>query len=177
MILKKALLLCASFIFTHTLYANEDRVKLVGDIFYALIPLGSYTSTFYMDDDEGRMEFYKSFAMTAGLTYGLKYTVDAPRPDGSDNHSFPSGHSSITFQSAVFLHKRYGLKYALLSYAGATFVGFSRVYANEHYSRDVIAGTVIGGLSAWFFTDKDENIKISFKTEERKRVVLLKYEW
>jgi len=177
MILKKALLLCASFIFTHTLYANEDRVKLVGDIFYALIPLGSYTSTFYMDDDKGRMEFYKSFAMTAGLTYGLKYTVDAPRPDGSDNHSFPSGHSSITFQSAVFLHKRYGLKYALLSYAGATFVGFSRVYANEHYSRDVIAGAVVGAVSAWIFTEKYKNLSLDLKVEKKEKFFTLTYSY
>ena len=177
MIMKKTLLLGCSLLFCTTLSANKDSVKLAGDILYGLIPLGSYASTFYMDDSEGRKEFYKSLGVATGVSYGLKYIIDAPRPDGSDNNSFPSGHTTLTFASAVFLHKRYGWKSALPAYIGASFVGFSRVYSNEHYSRDVIAGAVIGGLSAWFFTDEDENIKISFKTDEGKRVFFVGYKW
>ena len=177
MILKKALLFCTSFLFAHALYANEENVKHAGDILYVLIPIGSYASTYYMNDDEGRMEFYKSFATAAGVTYGLKYTIDAPRPDGSDKNSFPSGHTSLTFQSAVFLHKRYGLKYALLSYAGATFVGYSRVYSHEHYSRDVIAGALLGTLSAWLFTEKYKNFSLDLKINTKDKFFTLTYKY
>ena len=175
--MKKTLLFTSSLLLTTTIYANEHSVKLAGDIFYALIPIGTYASTFYMDDSEGRMDFYKSFATTAGVTYALKYTVDAPRPDGSDNHSFPSGHSAITFGSAVFLHKRYGWQYAVPAYLGATFVGFSRVYSNEHYTRDVIAGALIGAVSSWFFTDRYENINLQVVSNDSFNVLQVNYRW
>lgn len=40
-----------------------------------------------------------SFAIDAAFTYGLKYTVKSTRPDGTDNHSFPSGHTSFAFSA------------------------------------------------------------------------------
>ena len=38
-----------------------------------------------------------SFTVNAGVTYALKHTVHSTRPDGTDNRSFPSGHTSIAF--------------------------------------------------------------------------------
>ena len=104
-----------------------------------------------MDDSEGRMQFYKSFAANLVVTYGLKYTVDKKRPNGADN-SFPSGHTSATFQGASFIHRRYGLRYAIPAYVGASFVGYSRVESDNHYVEDVIAGAVIGMASSFYFT-------------------------
>jgi membrane-associated phospholipid phosphatase len=175
MIMKKTLLLGASLLFCTTLSANKDSVKLAGDILYALIPLGSYASTFYMDDSEGRMEFYKSLGLAAGVSYGLKYLIDAPRPDGSDNNSFPSGHTTLTFASAVFLHKRYGWKSALPAYIGASFVGFSRVYSNEHYTRDVLAGAAIGAVSSWFFTDRFVHLNVNAYLENNYKILQFNY--
>ena len=82
----------------------------------------------------------------------LKHTVRRERPDGSDTNSFPSGHTSASFQGASFIHFRYGLKYAIIPYLGAAFVGYSRVQADKHYVSDVLAGAAIGAGFAWFFT-------------------------
>jgi membrane-associated phospholipid phosphatase len=117
-----------------------------------MIPSIAYGTTRYFDDEEGQIQFYKSFGTNIGVTYGLKYGVKRERPNREDNYSFPSGHTSATFQSASFIHKRYGLKYALPAYIGATFVGWSRVYSEQHYTHDVVAGAVIGSGFSYYFT-------------------------
>jgi membrane-associated phospholipid phosphatase len=130
-----------------------------------------------MQDKEGRNQFYKSFGGAAAVTLTLKYSIKAQRPDESDDHSFPSGHTAMSFQSATFLHKRYGIKSALLAYTGATFVAFSRVYANKHYTRDVIAGALIGSVSSWFFTDRFKDVTVSMQYEKSYKEIKVSYRW
>jgi len=136
-----------------------DNIKKIGDALLVLISSTAYGTTLYLDDKEGQKEFYKSFTTNAGITYGLKYGVNRKRPNGED-YSFPSGHTSTTFQGATFVHKRYGLKYAIPLYLEATFVGYSRVHADKHYLSDVLAGAVIGGLSSFYFTTDYKGINI-----------------
>lgn len=157
--------------------ANDSLTKSMGDILYILIPTSTYAATYYTGDEEGRIEFYNSFAANVVVTYGLKLSVHASRPDESDNNSFPSGHTSATFQSAAFLHKRYGLKYALLPYLGASFVAYSRVYEKKHYVRDVIGGAIIGILSSWYFTSRYKSIEAEMVLNERYKGILVSYKW
>lgn len=126
-------------------------IEKSGDIVQVLIPSIAYGTTLYLDDKEGRDQFYLSFTVNMAVTYGLKYTLNKKRPNGGE-HSFPSGHTSSAFQGAAFIHDRYGLKYAIPAYLGATFVGYSRVKSNKHYTIDVIAGAAIGALSSFYFT-------------------------
>jgi membrane-associated phospholipid phosphatase len=130
-----------------------------GDILQIVIPSVAYGTTLYLGDKEGQNQFYKSFGTNLGVTYGLKYGVNKKRPNGG-KHSFPSGHTSAAFQGASFIHKRYGLKYAVPAYVGAAFVGYSRVDSNAHYTSDVIAGAVIGSLSSFYFTTKYNGFEI-----------------
>lgn len=120
------------------------------------IPAIAYGSTFYLDDTEGRQQFYQSFATNLLITHGLKHTIDKKRPNGGD-HAFPSGHTSAAFQGAGFIHKRYGLKYAVPAYVGATFVGYSRIEAKKHDVADVLAGATLGVLSSMYFTKTYQN--------------------
>ncbi len=144
------------------LYADRtETVAKIGDYIQIAIPLTAWGTTLYLGDTEGQIQFYESFATNIAVTHGLKYLVKEKRPDSSNMDSFPSGHTSASFQGAAFIHLRYGLKYAIPAYIAATYVGFSRVYANKHYTRDVIAGAVIGSASAVVFTDKYKNIAIS----------------
>jgi len=50
------------------------------------------------------------------------------------------------------MQMRYGWRYGGLAYAGAAFVGWSRVAADRHYMEDVVAGAGIGLASAAIFT-------------------------
>lgn len=48
-----------------------------------------------------------SYAFSAGTTWALKHSIHERRPDWTDNHSFPSGHTALAFTGAVILDKEY----------------------------------------------------------------------
>ncbi|NNM35057.1 MAG: phosphatase PAP2 family protein [Gemmatimonadetes bacterium] len=118
------------------------------------LPITSVSSTFLIQDYVGSRDFLYGFGLNAAVTEGLKRALQRERPDGSDEKSFPSGHTSISFQSASFIHFRYGLRYAVPAYAAAAFVGYSRVYADAHFVKDVVAGLALGVISSGIFTEK-----------------------
>jgi membrane-associated phospholipid phosphatase len=107
---------------------------------------------------QGEWEGLGQAALTLGstrlVTDGLKDVVGEKRPDGSDNRSFPSGHTSMSFAAAGTLHKRYGWEIGIPAHAVAAFVGTARVKANKHYVHDVLAGAAIGEAAAWLITRK-----------------------
>ena len=59
-----------------------------------------------------------SFILCSGTTYLLKHTVHRMRPDGTDNKSFPSGHTAVAFSGATVLHKEFGKTSPWISVAG-----------------------------------------------------------
>ena len=88
-----------------------------------------------------------TLALTAGVTYCLKYTVHSMRPDKSDHYSFPSGHTSVAFANATILHKDYGHVSTWIcvgGYAVAAFTAYDRIRRDRHHWMDVIAGSAIG---------------------------------
>lgn len=144
---------CAVLLFSVLLVSSSPAVaEDEGDIVRTLIPAIAYGATFYVDDRDGRMQFYKSFFTNLGTTYALKGLISKTRPNGEDDDSFPSGHTSVAFQGAAFIHRRYGLKYAAAAYLGASYVGWRRVATDNHFTVDVIAGAAIGIASSLIFT-------------------------
>jgi len=130
----------------------SDKAESTGSLLRTLIPVVAYGTTFYLHDADGRTQFYKGFVTNLAVTYALKKSISKTRPNGRDNDSFPSGHSSVAFQGAAFIHQRYGLKYAVPAYLGASYVAWSRVESNNHYTVDVVAGAAIGIASSFIFT-------------------------
>jgi membrane-associated phospholipid phosphatase len=128
-----------------------DAIASAGDILQYVIPGTAAGFTLVYRDWEGSVQFGESIALTAGLTFGLKYSVNERRPNGG-TQSFPSAHTSFSFSGAEFLRKRYGWEYGIPAYAAASFVAYSRVEAREHYPHDVIAGAAIGIVSTYIFT-------------------------
>lgn len=126
-------------------------IETAGDILQYAVPLAGAGLTLAHRDGEGAIQFGKSLALSVGVTYVLKYSIDAPRPDHG-GESMPSGHTSFAFTGAEYIRKRYGLEYGVPAYAAASFVAYSRVEAHRHYPRDVIAGAGIGILSSFIFT-------------------------
>ena len=105
----------------------------------------------YNSDWKGVLEGAESAVLIGGVTTGLKFAVNEKRPNGG-NHSFPSGHASFSFATSEFIRKRYGWEYGIPAYFAASFVGYSRIEANDHYTHDVVAGAFLGILSSYFFT-------------------------
>ena len=146
---------------TTTTYAASD-IERAGDILAVGIPAIAYGSTYYKDDKAGRKQFYQAFATNVATAYTLKSLVDKERPDGSDNDSFPSGHTALAFGGASFIHKRYGLEYSIPAYVGASFVGYSRIHADKHDTTDVLAGAALGTLTSLYVTPYEhEGLRIA----------------
>lgn len=73
----------------------------------------------------------------------VKLILDAPK-----DFSFPSGHTSASFASAVsifLINKKWGS----ISLALAFLIGFSRMYLYVHFPSDVIMGAVFGTAAAF----------------------------
>jgi membrane-associated phospholipid phosphatase len=66
------------------------------------------------------------------------------RPDGSDQLSFPSGHTSTAFAWATVANAHYGWKAGVPSYLAASAIGLSRITNDKHHLSDVVAGATIG---------------------------------
>ena len=97
------------------------------------------------------LELATSYIALGIIVNGIKYTVRSPRPDGSANNSFPSGHTATTFMGAELVRIEYGEEHpwiAVGAYTMATAVGVLRVYNERHWFTDVFAGAGVGILSA-----------------------------
>ncbi len=156
--------------------AADHYVERTGDVLQVAIPLAGYAMTYGLDDEEGRLQLYKSFLTTIGVTYALKFSINRERPDGG-GQSFPSGHTSAAFSGASFIQKRYGWKYGAPAYVAASFVGWSRVDARRHYWEDVLAGAAIGIMSSYYFVTPLENVTVSLFSADGSYGVAIKGRW
>ncbi|WP_162996491.1 phosphatase PAP2 family protein [Mucilaginibacter celer] len=114
---------------------------------YGLNALGIHGKNTFIDRT---MLLVLSEAIFAGTTFGLKRVTHRMRPDGSNNLSFPSGHTGNAFVSAEFMAQEYGERspiYGGVGYAFATTTAILRVYNNKHWFSDIIAGAGFGILS------------------------------
>lgn len=115
---------------------------------YGLSLLGADAKHNYVDRT---LELAVSYVAVGVMVNAIKYTVREPRPDGSANNSFPSGHTATTFMGAELVRIEYGDEspwYSVGAYAVATTVGVLRVYNERHWFTDVFAGAGVGILSA-----------------------------
>ena len=91
-----------------------------------------------------------SMAIMAGVVQTIKHTTNVMRPDGTDNHSFPSGHTATAFMTATMLTKEYGHISPWIgmgAYSFATATGLMRIANNKHWLSDVLTGAGIGIIS------------------------------
>ena len=86
-----------------------------------------------------------------GSTFIVKALSHEERPDGSDNLSFPSGHTAQAFLAASIVHAEFRDKsqwYGVGAYTIATSVAALRMINTKHWQSDVVAGAGFGILSA-----------------------------
>ena len=144
---------------------TDNYIQLVP----AAVLLGLKTAGVKGRSSWGRMLVSDAFsaAIMGGVVKGLKHTTNVMRPDGADNHSFPSGHTATAFMTATMLTKEYGHKSPWIgigAYTAASATGIMRVVNNKHWLSDVMTGAGIGILSTelgYFIADaifKDKGI-------------------
>lgn len=138
---------------------GEEDARRLGDAFRVLNPALALGITFYERDVEGRKQLALSLGTTLIATelakHAFNHTALGERPNG-DDYSFPSGHVSTTCSAAAFLQHRYNWRYALPLYATSAYTAYSRVDADKHHWRDVIAGCALAyGISTWLVSPRD----------------------
>lgn len=103
------------------------------------------------------VRFAKAEAFMFVMAHSIKNLTSVERPSGSNDHSFPSGHTSQAFLSATYLHRELsdprfdglkGRKWIIASgYVAAATVGTFRILNNAHWLTDVLAGAAVGMLT------------------------------
>lgn len=140
--------------------ASERDWDLASDVGRNALVVAALGLPAVQGDWRGTKQAALSMGSARLATGSLKYAIDAERPDGSNNNSFPSGHTSTSFAAAATLGKRHGWEYGVPARAVALFVGVARVKAKKHYVRDVIAGAAIGEAAGWLLTTpKNSNVR------------------
>lgn len=130
----------------------QNGVRVSTDVAVVALPVAALAGVLIERDWEGLKQGALSGVTMLGATYILKYAIKEDRPDHSNKHSFPSGHTGTSFATATFLQRRYGWKVGVPAYVVATYVGWGRVYAKKHHWWDVLAGAAIGAGSSLIYT-------------------------
>ncbi|ASW73647.1 PA-phosphatase [Chryseobacterium piperi] len=91
-----------------------------------------------------------SLLISSAMVVPLKHITQEERPDGSNNLSFPSGHTAMAFASAQFMFREYkdtNFWLGISGYSFAVFTGVYRMLNNKHWFGDVVGGAGFGILS------------------------------
>lgn len=132
-------------------FADETRL---GDMFMVMAPAYAFGMTMMEEDYTGSIQFAEVLVSTQLATEGIKALKLEERPNKHDKKSFPSGHAAGAFSGAMFVHKRYGWKPALIPYAMSIVTSYTRIDTKAHYFHDTVAGAALAGLFTWILVDE-----------------------
>ncbi|MBJ2174769.1 phosphatase PAP2 family protein [Aureibaculum sp. A20] len=175
---KLIVILFFAFCFQNSI-SQSKTIQTSGDVLLFTMPAVAIGSTIFKKDYKGTWQFTKGAVLNFALSFGLKAIVVKERPNLENTDSFPSGHTSITFQSASFLQRRYGWKYGIPAYLLASYTGFSRIHADKHDVYDVLVGAVIGIGSTYLFTTpyQQEHMELGFSGNKDEFLIGFKFKF
>ncbi len=94
-------------------------------------------------------EVLRALVLANAMVAPLKIVAGRERPDGSNDYSFPSGHSANAFAISTVFGRRYGREVGLPLFVLAGFVPVARIHDRHHFFSDVVAGSVLGVVAGW----------------------------
>jgi len=154
-------------------YGKNTTAGRLADIGQFINPAMAFGFTIIKEDEEGAFQCLYSILLNAALTAGIKHGVnrihkgDDPmnrRPNGRP-YNFPSGHTSSASVGANFILFRYGIEYAALPYVMTAVTAAGRIQNRRHTGAGVLAGFLVGFISAFVFTkklqEKDKSLSIA----------------
>ncbi|MEM7232447.1 MAG: phosphatase PAP2 family protein [Planctomycetota bacterium] len=121
-----------------------------------------FSSEWYSAKARGLALETTSALVTFGVTEGMKSAVGRTRPDGSDDRSFPSGHTSGAFTLSTLANRnlesiempsRLRLAAQTGNIVTASAVGWARVEGRRHFPSDVFAGAAVAYFLNAFIHD------------------------
>jgi hypothetical protein len=126
----------AALVYGGSIAADSPKWKEVGEMIGESLILAD-ASSFLLGETTGR-----------GRPYATQSNGDfKPFQSKSSFDSFPSTHTASSFALASVLASTtdsFTLKAAY--YSAASFIGFSRLYQNQHWASDVVMGAALGEL-------------------------------
>jgi membrane-associated phospholipid phosphatase len=144
----------------------SDDLRTASAYSYALTvlftPSGDEPGEWFRNKARGVGVQLAARALTSWSTQGLKDSVGRERPDGSNDLSFPSGHTSSSAVNTMLASRnlraiemapgtRRVLNAGLLTLTLGT--SWARIEAGKHYPSDTLFGMALGNWFAMFIND------------------------
>ncbi|MBR3511070.1 MAG: phosphatase PAP2 family protein [Alphaproteobacteria bacterium] len=153
-----------------------SSLEKAGDMMLVMTPAYALGLSVMANDYKGALQLGESVLAAQIASEGIKALEIERRPNKKDKKSFPSGHAVGAFSSAMYVHKRYGLRYAITPYVMSLFTGYTRGRAKAHYWHDVAAGAALSALVTWVLVDDylphgttlsadSESVRVGFNTQ------------
>lgn len=164
----------------HTLYLDTffQNYTLLGD---GVVSIAIFLILLLAERTALAMQVITGYLFSGVITQVLKRLIHAPRPhaiianaeypyfiDGVTHAgmtSFPSGHTTSVFALATLLAlNTHDKKISLVYLITAIITGYSRIYLGQHFLVDVVAGALIGVLSALLVYWYVRQVKIEWRS-------------
>jgi membrane-associated phospholipid phosphatase len=89
-------------------------------------------------------DLVRAQVLSQAVAQAMKFSFQRERPDGSNRHSLPSGHTASAVATATVLTRHFGWKVGIPAYAASAYVAASRMSASKHHISDLMLGAAVG---------------------------------
>ena len=123
-------------------------LSILGDY---ILWIAIFVALYLLKDKKVASSYAFTILMATIMAFALKTLFEIPRPEDirfvieAHGYSMPSGHTSRSFASAMFLHPLVNnSKFRLLIWILAALISLSRIFVGVHYPSDILVGALLG---------------------------------